>query len=276
MRFTVILFLLICAALHTRSQPRELTKLWESDKVFRVPESVLFSKEHNCLFVSNIDGKPTEKDGTGYIAKVGPDGKIIEEKFVAGLNAPKGMGIYNNMLYVTDIDEVISIDIKTRSIVLRTPVEDSRFLNDVTIDEKGVVYFSDMNTGMIHRLVNGKPELYISGIEGVNGLFMGKENLYAVAKGVLWQIKKNKEKTAVARGMDESSDGLIKLSDGSFMASSWNGIVYGISAAGKIKPLLDTRSLKLNTADIGADTENYILYVPTFFGNTIAAYKYKK
>ena len=56
----------------------ELVLKWESDSSLKVPESVLFDKAAQVLYVSNIDGtNPWEADGKGSIGKVGLDGKVI-------------------------------------------------------------------------------------------------------------------------------------------------------------------------------------------------------
>ncbi len=79
------------------AQEHQLIKKWETDSVLKVPESVLFDGKNNVLYVANIEGKePWGKDGKGSIGKVGTDGKIIAAEWVPGLNAPKGMGLYNN------------------------------------------------------------------------------------------------------------------------------------------------------------------------------------
>jgi hypothetical protein len=38
---------------------------------------------------------------------------------------------------------------------------------------------------------------------------------------------------------------------------------------------MDTREQKRNVADIGYDAGQRIIYVPTFFANTVVAYKLK-
>src|SRR5688500_2423506 len=104
--FNGILFsatLLFASCAH--SQTHQLVKLWETDSILKVPESVLYHAETNALYVSNIDGKPGEKDSRGSIAKVSVDGKKIDNNWVTSLSAPKGMGIFNNVLYVSDVDE---------------------------------------------------------------------------------------------------------------------------------------------------------------------------
>ena len=58
-------------------QQYELLEKWESDSLLKVPESVLFDKANQILYVSNLDGSdPWKADGKGSIAKVGLDGKM--------------------------------------------------------------------------------------------------------------------------------------------------------------------------------------------------------
>ena len=53
------------------------------------PESVVAMGDF--IYVSNVNGNPTEKDGNGYISKLYKSGKVCTNKFIEGLNAPKGM-----------------------------------------------------------------------------------------------------------------------------------------------------------------------------------------
>ncbi|MCD4716726.1 MAG: hypothetical protein K8R45_08290 [Desulfobacterales bacterium] len=54
-----------------------LIKQWETKKEPRVPESVLYDESENILYVSNIKGRSTEKNGQGFISKVSLDGRIL-------------------------------------------------------------------------------------------------------------------------------------------------------------------------------------------------------
>src|SRR5690349_2445801 len=89
--------------LFTMANAQKLTRLWETDSVLRVPESVLYDAKNKVLYVANIDGKPDEKDGKGFISKVSPEGKITNLEWITGLHAPKGMGLSGNTLYVADV-----------------------------------------------------------------------------------------------------------------------------------------------------------------------------
>ena len=85
-------------------------QIWETPRELMVPESVMYDAEHQVIYVANIAGKPTEKNGQGFIAQINLDGRIKKLRWVTGLNAPKGMGIFQDTLYVTDIDRVHAID----------------------------------------------------------------------------------------------------------------------------------------------------------------------
>ena len=94
-----------------------LETFWETEKVFELPESVVFDQKNEVLYVSNITEHPFNKDGTGFISKVGLDGKIIELKWVKSLNAPKGLTIVNDKLFIADVDELVEVDIATSKII---------------------------------------------------------------------------------------------------------------------------------------------------------------
>ena len=112
---------LLIAILSTSSllfAQHKLEKIWETDSVLKVPESVLFDGDNKVLYATNIDGTdPWGKDGKGSVAKVGLDGKVIATEWVSGLNAPKGMGLYKGKLYVADLNELVVIDIAGGKIV---------------------------------------------------------------------------------------------------------------------------------------------------------------
>ena len=124
---------------------------WELDGLSN-PESVIYDPTLNHLYVSNVNGSPIEKDANGFISIVSLSGKIIQEKWVIGLNAPKGLAIHDRTLYTADIDELVAIDIDSGRIINKFKVDDAKFLNDVTASENGDVYVSDMALDRIHIL----------------------------------------------------------------------------------------------------------------------------
>ncbi|MEJ7588376.1 MAG: ATP/GTP-binding protein [Ferruginibacter sp.] len=263
---------LLLSALFTQAQNHTLVKAWETDSTFKVPESVLYSPEEEILFISNIDGKPNEKDLKGSISKISLDGKRIEHNWAINLSAPKGMGIYGNKLYVADLNEVVVIDIKTAKTIDRVPITGAIFLNDISIDKTGTIYVSDSRTGIIHRIKNNQVSKYMDNKMNVNGLLAVDDDLYLAVKDTLWKADKNKMLSVIATGMDESTDGIVQTNTKDFIVSCWNGIIYYVKADGNKEILLDSRAQKINTADIGFDPSKNVLYVPTFFKNNVVAY----
>ena len=267
------MFTVLMISINTKAQTHQLTKIWETDTVLRTPESVLYEAKEKILYVSNIDGVPTEKDGKGFISKLDLKGKPIQLEWVKGLNAPKGMGIYKNKLYVADLTEVVVIDLKTAAILEKIPVDGSIFLNDITIDSKGVVYVSDSRAGNVHQIENSKVNSVLRNIKSPNGLLVDGKQLLVLNNGALSSLLPNDQLALLVDGMDPSTDGIEKVKENEFIVSSWAGAIYYLNTNGSKQVLLDGRADKKNTADIGYDAKNRILYVPTFYGNKVVAYR---
>ena len=259
-----------------KAQTPELQKMWETEATLRIPESVLPDKDHKLLYFSNIEGETNAKDTKGSIGKLDPNGKIVNIDWLTGLNAPKGLAMHDGKLYVADVDEIVVIDMKEAKVLERISIFDAKFLNDITIDKNGIIYVSDTRKGIISRIENKAETVFLTEVKGVNGLLAVDETLYYLSAGALWKADKNKILTKIAEGMDESIDGLVQTKSGNYIISCWSGIIYYVKPDGSKTVLLDTREQKLNTADIGYDATKSMIYVPTFFGNTVVAYKLKE
>jgi hypothetical protein len=206
---------------------------------------------------------------------VGLDGKVIAAEWVKGLQAPKGMALHNGKLWVADIDRMVVIDVKKGAIAQTIPIEGSQRLNDVTVDTAGTVYVSDMQGLKIYAVKNGKPSVFIEGgLKRPNGVLAHGDDFYVLDSGALIKFGKNKQRTTVVDGMDPSTDGVEHVQGDEFIVSCWAGAVYDVKG-GEKHQLLDTRPQKINSADIGYDARNRVVYVPTFFGNTVVAYELK-
>src|SRR5829696_5318088 len=132
----------------------KINKVWETLAELKTPESVVYAPKQDTLFVSNIDGKPDQKDQKGFISKISlSNGSITELNWITGLDAPKGMAIYNNSkLYVSDITDLVEIEIANGKITNRYNAPGSKFLNDVAVDNQGNIYVSDTDTNSIYIL----------------------------------------------------------------------------------------------------------------------------
>jgi DNA-binding beta-propeller fold protein YncE len=252
---------------------QSLTKIWSTSDGLKTPESALFDQKSNSIFVSNIDGDATTKDGNGFISILDINGKIKTLKWVTGLNAPKGQAIYKDKYYVADIDELVVISIKEAKIINRYKIENAKFLNDVTVSKDGTVFVSDMLDHKIYALSNNKISLWLDDkvIENVNGLWAEKGKLYIGNTQILQIDLKTKEVKVIIEKC-ERVDGIEKMSDGNFIFSNWEGRIF-ITKGKEITKLLDTVSDKMNTADIDWIASKNLVLVPTFVGNTLDAYQ---
>src|SRR6476646_651792 len=134
---------------------KSLEKVWESPNQLKNPESLVYDSKKNMLYVSNVDGNPDDKDNKGFISIISPtNGSIINLNWVSNLNAPKGIDLDNNTgkLYVSDITNLIEIDLSSGKIINRYQALDNSSLNDVVIDKKGNVFVSDPPNNAIFTL----------------------------------------------------------------------------------------------------------------------------
>lgn len=267
------LALVIVVFVSASAQKATVQKLWTTDTILKIPESVLVDDKENCIWVSNIDGASNGKDGKGSISKLSKTGTPINLEWITGLNAPKGMAKFKQELYVADLTELVVIDIKKATIIKRVPIEGSVFLNDVTVNSKGAVFVSDSRTGKVHRYENNTTTIEVENLQGPNGLLSIEDQLLILDRGSLLSVTPGGAISKIMDGMDPSTDGIERVAPNQYLVSCWNGIVYYVVAGAQKITLFDTRSEKINSADIGYDAKKKIIYVPTFLKNNVVAYQ---
>ncbi|QEC80394.1 ATP-binding protein [Mucilaginibacter ginsenosidivorax] len=263
---------MIVTVYDSNAQTHQLEKLWETDTVIRVPESVLPDFKKGILYVSEIDGNPNAVDGKGGVAKITVDGKIINLDFTTGLNAPKGLGRFGSELYVADLSEVVVIDINTGKVKSKIAIDSAKALNDITVNDKGIVYVSDSKTKKIHRIENGRSITFLTNVSGVNGLKAIGTDLYILGGQKFMKADSQGNLTQITM-LSCGGDGLEPVGNGDFLVTCWSGHIFYVTTDGKIETLLDTQEQKINTADLAYDTVKHILYVPTFWAKKVMAFK---
>lgn len=273
MKFVLIIAGMLLTICNVFAQKHTLEKIWETDTVIAIPESVL---PHNGLmYVSLIDGSPWGADGKGGIGIIDPDGKNFNGSWVMGLNAPKGMAIHDHKLYVADLSDVLVFDIRNGKQVNKISIPGASGLNDVTASGHGKVYVSDSRTGKVWVINNDVPQMFMDSLNGVNGLkAVGNDLIIAAGKSFISVNQQDKKVKKIA-DLPNGGDGIEPIGNGDYLVSSWSGYIFYVSADGKVDTLLDTSKEKKNTADIGYDVEKKIIYVPSFNAKTIVAYQLK-
>ena len=257
-----------------------LQQQWATDTVMQTPESVLYDEESDMVFVANIGTfNKDSKDGDGFITVLAPDGVVDVLKWVEGLNDPKGMGVFDGKLYVSDLDEVVEIDIANAEILNKYPIEGATFLNDVTVNAQGQVYVSDSDNDKIHMIDSGQPMVWMedTALQRPNGLFAEEgQMLLASSRGGFLAPIDLESKQVQEAWLENipSADGIVKLRNGDYIVSTWQGEVHYIAAAsGETMKLLETKAEEINSADIGYVPQQELLLVPTFNDHRVVAYK---
>ncbi|MBS2211192.1 hypothetical protein KEM09_07255 [Carboxylicivirga mesophila] len=253
----------------------QVTKVWETNVALEVPESVKYYDKENCIFVSNVSGKPSEKDGNGFISKLSADGKIIELKWVDELNAPKGMAIKEGLLYVSDIDYLVIIDIKKAVVVRKIHQPHAKFLNDVAITHTGDILISDSSTSVIYKLDGDELTVWLKNTDlgRINGLYAEKKHVLLGTNSNIVKIDVTTKKTEVFLETGGQADGIEADGQGGYYYSFWKGELYHYIPGKDPVQLLNTAEQNVQCADIGFNPHTNEILVPTFFANQVVSYK---
>ncbi len=264
--FTAIIFLII-------SLPAQSFDLvWETGKVFKTPESALYDAERNQIYVSNINGKPTVKDGNGFISILDTTGRVRKLKWVGGMNAPKGMARIDSLLYVTDIDRIVIIDITHDKIIKIVDVEGATFLNDIEPISKDKLIVSDTRMNHLLEFDGNKAVVWLEhdSLISPNGLAFFKESLFVGTANNLLKVSPESKKVKVHIEETGPIDGLIPLGMNIYVLSDWSGRILRADLTEKIV-LQNTSNQNIQAADLGFLPDEKIILIPTFFDNRVVA-----
>jgi hypothetical protein len=272
-----VVFLALCLGIYSQEAflSNKLVKVWSTPSGLNVPESSHYNPYDNIIYVSNIVGKHDVKDGEGFISKLNTKGEFIEKEWVKGLNAPKGITCSKTKLYVTDIDRVVEISLKSGKILKEYRNAKSKSLNDVCVAANGRVYVSDDSGDCIFYVGKDSLEILVQSksLGGMNGIFANANLLYLGSKGNFISIDQNTKVITVLQEKAGYLDGIEQVAPNVFVTSDWNGHVQLITVGKGVEKLLDTTPLKINAADVGYIPALKLLLVPTFLDNKIVAYK---
>ena len=258
------------------------------------PESVLYDADNDRYLVSNINGKPLDKDNNGFISVLSPDGQVTTLKWIEGgknkvsLDAPKGLALAKGVLYVADITVVRMFDAKSGAPKGDVPIAGSTFLNDLASSADGKVYVSDSGlkagadglaptgTDAVFVIEKGKAKPIAKSPElgGPNGLLATDKGVIVVTfgSGEVYRLDEKGKKQDVSKPPAGGLDGVVSLGD-SLLVSSWKASAI---FRGKLGGTFDVAlSDQKAPADIGYDTKRGRVLVPHFMDDTVEAYDLK-
>jgi sugar lactone lactonase YvrE len=258
------------------------------------PESVVYDADNDRYLVSNINGKPTDKDNNGFISILSPDGQVQTLKWIEGgkgkvkLDAPKGLALVKGVLYVADLTAVRTFDAKTGAPKGDIAIAGSTFLNDIAASPDGRVFVSDSGmkasatgfdatgTDAVYVIQKGKAKAYAKGadLHRPNGLVWTAKGLVVVtfASNEVFRLDDKGTKLDVTTTPKGGLDGIVALDD-TFLVTSWEAsAIYKGKLGGTFETVLSDQK---SPADIGYDTKRGRLLVPHLFEDTVEVYEIK-
>ncbi len=251
------------------------------------PESAVFDKNSNAIYISNINGDPLNLDKNGYVSKISVDGQILEKKWVTGLDAPKGMAIFKDYLFISDLNKIWKINILNKN-KKKIPVNDAGFLNDVVADKNGIIYASDMFKNRIYKLKNEDITIWKQSklLDSPNGLLIEGNNLIIASWGKIKTgfetevkgklIKVNLKTREIKKFFSNrpigNLDGIVFNKDNGYLSTDWiNGKLFSINKKGIV-----TNSFKVNkgAADLEILMHKNLILIPMMKNNNLTAFQY--
>jgi len=274
-----------------KKKERGFEVVWQITEGLKAPESIYLDPDSGFLFLSQIgEGGGAGKDGDGWISKITTDGKMVENKWVTGFNAPKGLRSHGGTLWVSDIDRVVAVDIAKGEIKQEISVPDAKFLNDLATDADGNVYVSDMVASRVFKITDGKASIFVEGeeIQHPNGLLVDGGSLVLGGWGegfnedfstdILGQLQKvdlkTKERTVVTPKPTGYLDGIEADGRGGYIVTDWrNGKLFHISKKGKARVV---KTFPRGLADHAYLVDKALLILPEMLEGKLTAYRYGK
>ncbi len=281
--------LALCVVIAVRAHAQAPELVWETGG-FEGPESVVFDATRNQFYVSNMgtfgkDAVPHD----GFITRVSPEGKILEPKWVTGLDDPKGLALANGRLFVGDDPALVEIDLAAGKIVARhAPADGKGDFNDCTADAAGNVYVCSGRLATVFRLSGGKFEPWFkldrSKTGGLNGLRAEQGRLLLGG----WSVRGPDGKEQLGhisfvtfadqtfgRIGDQPVchvDGLEPDGRGGYTVTDWlTGDVLHVTADGKTTPMLQ---LGRGTADHTYLIDKQLLIIPQMVEHKLRAFRW--
>ena len=254
------------------------------------PESARYDRDLDVWFVSNINGTPLQKDNNGYISRLRPDGTPYTIKFIEGgkkgvtLNAPKGLAINGDTLWVADIDVARAFNKRTGALIANVSTR-ARFLNGAAVGPDGAIYMTDTGVlfgskgevshpgpDQVFRITRAgaKAALASPKLEGPNGITWDSQQRRFVivsflGKGIYGWKPGDKDIESIGSGPGQQ-DGVVFLPDGRLLVTSWTDSSLFVLENGQARKVA---SKVPSPADIDVEPKDSRVALPLLMENRV-------
>jgi hypothetical protein len=256
------------------------------------PENLVYDSTADVFLVSNMGGGGTAHDDNGFISRLGPDGQVLELRWIAGgqhgarLDAPKGLAIHGDTLAVADIGTVRLFDRRTGTPIGTIEIP-GLVMNDVAFAGDGSIWITDTGparspapadtthdmdavwmvspAGDVHAVARGlalgRPDgLVVDGPDALIATF-GANRIERVPAAT------DQGRVTVREMPGGRLDGLRRLRDGTLLVSSWDAETVWSLAPGRAPRALLTGVV--SPAGIAVDTRRHRVAVTSMQGNAL-------
>lgn len=240
-------------------------------------ESVRHDVAGDRYLVANLGQRGEPNDG--FIAILTPDLSVAELKWIEGgrdgaeLRDPLGLFIRGDTIYVADVAAVRRFDRATGAPKGSTEVPGAVRLNDLAVDEAGVIYVTDSgnNTtpGALYRIsADGEVSAFAerdAALQRPNGVAIASDGtiVHGGLGGAALVFRDTAGRVVRERTLPTGRiDGIAALPDGDLLVASQDGhVVYRVPADASEPPQVVARDIPIPAA-IGADLGRRRLLIP--------------
>lgn len=250
---------------------------------FSMPESITSNGKR--FFISSQGQEFMNKDGDGFISEISADGKIINQNFFplkGVLNAPKGMTIVNNILFVADLERVVGFNIDNRKTVFELVINGAKLLNDICQLENGFIAVTETVSGNIYKIdINKKSFEIIGNIPTANGIAYNQKTKQLLVcsngenygDGSVYLKNDNSEFKELPNIANGFFDGIEWIDNEHLLISDW--VTFPVNGSGKLW-LYDLKNQQSefnfteeSIADIYYDAKTSKIYMPQMLHNRV-------
>jgi hypothetical protein len=264
---------------------------------FASPSAITYDADRDLYWVSNLNGE--DPKGKGFISRLEPDAERSTLNYIDGrrqgvsLDAPRGLAVFGDILYVADVKAVRRFKASTGEPLGDIDVPGAVFLSDVAVAVDGSIYIADVGSDPSEAAIAdaGADAIYQISPAGQVSVVAKRSNLggpfalVANETGLWITCSGSSELLLLVPGADGEAvadagrlalpgtapRGIVGMPDGTFLISSEaTGSVYRGYRDGPFQAVVDALE---GPGDLGYDTRRQRLLIPLLTGHALAVFE---